>query len=169
VLRQYPWPATSDRFTGAYLSGAILTDSGAIAGIGGCSNRALVQNLNRWTTTYAYEFDHRTGPGLTPQPTGYVWGAGHAAELAYVWPSFNNGTSIAARFSGAEKQLSREMTAYWAGFVSGHEPRAEGLPRWPTADDGDVMSLHAGGASTVVSDDDVAREHRCTFWAGPVT
>jgi len=37
VLAHYPWPATSDRFTAAYLVGAIMTDSGAVGGIGGCS------------------------------------------------------------------------------------------------------------------------------------
>jgi para-nitrobenzyl esterase len=50
-------------------------------------------------TTWAYEFAHRTGPGLTPIP-GYVWGAGHAAELAYLFPSFDNGTPIAPTFDG---------------------------------------------------------------------
>lgn len=34
VLAHYPWPATADRFTAAYLMGAILTDSGTLAGGG---------------------------------------------------------------------------------------------------------------------------------------
>ncbi len=81
VLAHYPRPADPDRFTAAYLVGAIQTDAGLIAGIGGCANRALTDTFARWTRTYAYEFAHRTGPGLTQVP-GYVWGAGHAAELA---------------------------------------------------------------------------------------
>jgi hypothetical protein len=93
-LAHYPWPATSDRWTGAYLEAAVLTDSGFLAGIGGCSNRFLTSTLAGYVPTFSYQFDHRTGPGLTPIP-GYVWGAGHAAELAYMWPSFDNGIPIA--------------------------------------------------------------------------
>jgi carboxylesterase type B len=164
VLARYPWPANADRFTPAYLVGAILTDSGRLAGIGGCANRRLTRDLARWTRTYAYEFDHRTGPGLTPIP-GYVWGAGHAAELAYLFPSFNNGTPIAPTFNGAERQLARDMKRYWGAFTLHGTPDAPGLAPWPRYNrSGLVMSLRAGGQSRPISDAQLVAEHQCGFW-----
>jgi para-nitrobenzyl esterase len=158
VLARYPWPADANEFTAAYLVGAIMTDSGAVGGIGGCSDRRLTRDLARWTTTYAYEFDHRTGPGLTPIP-GYVWGAGHAAELAYLFPSFDNGTPIAPTFNAAERRLARDMKAAWVRFAS------SGTPGWPSYNRSHVFySLRAGGQSRVISDAAFAAEHQCAFW-----
>jgi carboxylesterase type B len=156
VLAHYPWPARSDRFTAAYLTGAIFTDAGVAAGIGGCTNRALTADFAKWTPTWSYEFAHRTGPGLTPIP-GYVWGAGHAAELAYLFPSFDNGTPIAPTFNAAERRLAREMKHAWGSFV------LRGSPGWrpfPATE-----SLRAGGRSRLITDAQVAAEHQCAFWA----
>jgi para-nitrobenzyl esterase len=165
VLAQYPWPADADQFTAAYLVGAIFTDAGLLTGIGGCGNRALSQDLARHTRTFGYEFDHRTGPGLTPIP-GYVWGAGHAAELAYLWPSFDNGTPIAATFDAAERRLAREMVQYWGTFVRTGAPAVPGQARWPSyGRRGQVLSLRAGGQSAVTSDASYAAAHKCSFWA----
>ncbi len=164
VLAHYPWPANADQFTAAYLLGAIFTDSGLVAGIGGCATRGLTRDLARYTRTYAYEFDHRTGPGLTPIP-GYVWGAGHAAELAYLWPSFDNGTPIAPTFNAAERQLAREMVAYWGAFVRAGRPQVDGQTRWPAYNrSAQVLSLRAGGQSTLISDATYVAEHQCGFW-----
>jgi para-nitrobenzyl esterase len=165
VLAHYPWPANSDRFTAAYLLGAVFTDSGLIGdGIGGCGTRALSQDFARYTRTYAYEFDHRTGPGLTPIP-GYVWGAGHAAELAYLWPSFDNGIPIAPAFNAAERQLARDMVAYWGAFVRTGRPDVAGLTQWSAYNrSAQVLSLRAGGQSTLISDATYVAEHQCGFW-----
>jgi carboxylesterase type B len=158
VLARYPWPARSDEFTAAYLVGAIMTDSGAVGGIGGCADRRLTRDLAHWTRTFAYEFDHRTGPGLTPIP-GYVWGAGHAAELAYLFPSFDNGTPIAPTFNAAERRLARDMKAAWIRFAS------SGTPGWPSYNRTRVFfSLRAGGHSIPISDAAFAVEHQCAFW-----
>jgi para-nitrobenzyl esterase len=82
VLAQYPWSKNADQYTGAYLAGAVATDSGWAFGIGGCTALKLTQDLAKYTPVYAYEFGHRTGPGLTREHGTYEWGAGHAAELA---------------------------------------------------------------------------------------
>jgi carboxylesterase type B len=164
VLARYPWPARSDRFTAAYLAGAVLTDSGAIAGIGGCATLRLTDTFARYTRTYAYEFAARTGPGLTPIP-GYVWGAGHAAELAYLFPSFDNGTPIAPTFDAAERQLARNMVQYWGGFVFTGSPNAHGQAAWPRYDRTHrIMSLRPGGESRTISRTAYRSEHRCGFW-----
>jgi para-nitrobenzyl esterase len=164
VLQHYPWPAKATKFTAAYLIGAIETDGGLIAGIGGCTNRNLTRTLAKYTRTYAYEFDNRTGPGLTPIP-GYVWGAGHAAELAYIWPSFNNGTSIAARFNAADRKLANQMTEYWGAFTKHGGPDVAGMQDWPRfASHGLTLSLRTGG-SKVVTYTTYNAEHQCSFWS----
>ncbi len=169
IEARYPWPSVADRWTMAYLIGAIITDGGFIGNIGGCANRTLTNRFASYTTTYSYQFDHRTGPGLTPLP-GYVWGAGHAAELAYMWPSFNNGTPIAATFDAAERRLAHDMVAYWGAFIrSGSPDAADGTP-WPRlrpspADKGRLLSLRAGGHSTSITDGTLSVQHQCDFWA----
>ena len=80
VLAQYPWPENADQYTGAYLAGAVFTDSGYVFGIGGCANLKLRQDFAKYAPVYAYEFGHRAGPGLTREHGAYEWGAGHAAE-----------------------------------------------------------------------------------------
>lgn len=165
VLAEYPWPADAGEYTGAYLSGAILTDSGLLLGIGGCTNRQLSHDFARHTDTYAFEFAHRTGPGLAPGPGGYEWGAGHAAELAYLFPSFDNGTPIAPTFDAGEQMLASTMKTYWGSFVTNGSPDAQGLRPWPLFnEDGGVLSLRAGDETVVISDTELADEHHCGFW-----
>ena len=164
VLSRYPWPADADQFTGAYLRGAILTDAGLAFGIGGCPNRALTRDLATYVPTWAYEFAARTGPGLQPI-SGYEWGAGHAAELAYLFPSFDNGVPIAPTFDAEEQQLATEMKQYWGAFVQQGDPGVPGQTAWPSySTEQIVLSLQPGGRSTLLSDATVADEHQCAFW-----
>ncbi|WP_448619452.1 carboxylesterase/lipase family protein [Geodermatophilus sp. URMC 65] len=164
VLSRYPWPADADEFTPAYLSGAILTDAGLGFGIGGCPNRALTRDLAAHVPTWAYEFAARTGPGLQPIP-GYEWGAGHAAELAYLFPSFDNGVPIAPTFDAGEQQLAAEMKQYWGAFVRQGDPGVPGQAAWPSYDaEQVVLSLQPAGRSAAVPDAAVAEEHQCAFW-----
>ena len=164
VLARYPWPANASRFTPAYLVGAIFTDAGLAAGIGGCSQLNLDQTFAKFVPTYAYEFDARQGPGLVPIP-GYVWGAGHAAELAYLFPSFNNGTPIAPTFNAGERQLSRNMINYWGSFVFHGDPNFQGQAGWPQfGPTQQIMSLRVAGQSKAISTAAFRAEHQCDFW-----
>ena len=111
---------------------------------------------------------HRTGPGIAPIP-GYVWGAGHAAELAYLWPSFDNGTPIAPTFTPAERRLAADMVDAWGGFVRYGRPGAAGRTHWPSfTSSAKVMSLRTG-RSLLVSDTVLAAEHNCDLWAAART
>ena len=76
VLADYPWPKNADADTGAYLSGAIFTDAGLAVGIGGCPEFELTQALSKYAPVYAYEFGHRTGPGLTREHGAVSMGGG---------------------------------------------------------------------------------------------
>lgn len=166
VLARYPWPANADRFTPAYLVGAIMTDAGLIGRLGGCPNLELTRTFARYTRTFAYEFAHRTGPGLAPVP-GYVWGAGHAAELAYLWPNFDNGTPIAPNFTAAERRLAADMVDAWGDFVRTGRPGPAGRTPWPGfAESAKVMSLNVG-RSALVSARTVGAQHNCDLWSSP--
>jgi para-nitrobenzyl esterase len=162
VLRHYPWaPEAADNgFTGNYLLAATVTDS-----FFACGNRTMVADLAAHTSTFVYEFAHRDGPGLGDRFPGYVWGAGHAAELPYLWPSFDNGLPIAAIFDRAEQRLARNMVSYWSSFVAQGRPAVRGLPRWPSFNNSQsLMSLNVGKGLERISMTSFTQNHQCAFW-----
>ena len=164
-LPEYPWPKNADAYTGAYLSGAIFTDAGLAVGIGGCPSFELAQDLSKYAPVYAYEFGHRTGPGLTREHGAYQWGAGHAAELAYLFPSFNNGEPITPLFNAGERALASSMKSYWGAFVKQGVPADKDGISWPLFNGGrQVLSLQAGDGSYVLSPEMIEREHDCKLW-----
>jgi carboxylesterase type B len=174
VIATYSWPATADQFTAAYLTGAILTDAGIIgpadpaieAGIGGCGTQALISDMARHTKVYAYEWVQRAGPGIVQIP-GYADGAGHASELAYLWPNFaENGVRISLLFDRGEWQLSDQIVKYWGAFVRGGAPAVPGQPRWPpySANSAVQLSLRAPGEDRLLGGTTIAQEHHCSLW-----
>jgi carboxylesterase type B len=158
TLARYPWSAYPSPYTAAYAIGAIWTDSGFLAGIGGCGTRTLAGRLAQATRTYAYQFDDRNAPGLNQNLPGYQWGAGHAMELAYMWPSFDNGIPLYPQLTPPQKLLSYEMVLRWGAFVRGAAP-------WPDYRDRRMLSLRPGGRSVMISDREYSAEHQCDFWA----
>ena len=165
VLADYPWPKNADAYTGAYLSGAIFTDAGLAVGIGGCTNFELTQAFAKYAPVYAYEFGNRTGPGLTREHGAYQWGAGHAAELAYLFPSFNNGEPITPLFNEGERALASSMKSYWGAFVRQGVPADKNGPAWPLFNGAQqVLSLQPGEGSFVLSPEMIKREHDCGLW-----
>ena len=66
-----------------------------------------------------------------PDLPGYQWGAGHAMELAYLWPSFGNGTSLYDQLTPAQLELSHQMIVWWGAFARLGAPDAPGQPYWP--------------------------------------
>jgi len=165
ILARYPFSAFPSPYRSAYAIGAIWTDSGVIGGIGGCATLALTRDLQRFTPTFAYEFDDRNAPGLNDHHPGYQWGAGHAMELAYMWPSFDNGIPLAAQFTPAQKELSDEMVRYWGAFTRYGAPLVRGQAFWPAHGRSDrILSLRPGGASVAIGDDQYASEHSCDLW-----
>ena len=160
MLAHYPFSAFPSPYTAAYAIGAIWTDSGATGG-----HRRLRHARTRprsWRVgrrTYAYQFDDRHAPGLNNNHPGYMWGAGHAMELAYLWPSFDNGIPLAAQFTPAQQQLSREMVLRWGAFT-----RFD-TPFWPAYRlGGAIESLRPGGATQPISEATYRDQHQCGFW-----
>ena len=57
------------------------------------------------------------------------------------------------------------MVRYWGAFVRTGSPQVAGQAHWPRHNDsGQVLSLRAGGRTTVISDAAYAAEHKCGFW-----
>jgi para-nitrobenzyl esterase len=166
VLAEYPWSSFDSPYTASYAIGAIWTDSGFIAGIGGCATQSLEQTFKQYIPTYAYQFDDRNAPGLNHDLPGYEWGAGHAMELAYMWPSFDNGFPLYPLLTHAQLQLSNQMVRYWGAFVSGGVPAVPGQPTWPDYSSGLMQSLRPGHGTVPISDAEFGSEHNCTFWNG---
>ena len=169
VLAVYPWPEDATRFTGTYRVAQLRSDGATIDGVGTCTTQHLADAIASHVPTYRYEFDHSDGPGWFDIP-GYVWGAGHAAELAYLIPDRGNAATNNGRaFNPAEQLLSDEMVNYWGQFVRTGNPAAEGQPDWPRYQPGGkgaVMSLQAGGASQALPVAAIAASHNCAFWDG---
>jgi para-nitrobenzyl esterase len=61
-------------------------------------------------------------------------GARHAAELVYVFDTLGSRTSRSQPITAAadaDRQVARQMNAYWANFAKRGDPNGSGLPQWP--------------------------------------
>jgi para-nitrobenzyl esterase len=174
VLGEYPWPTNADQFTPAYLTGAIFTDAGLIGpmaptvetGVGGCGTLALIKDIARYTTVYAYEWAQRDRPGIRQIP-GYANGAAHAGELGYLWPNFTeDGVRVASLFNRDERLLSDEIINYWGAFVKEGAPHVVGQPPWPPYSGSSPvqLSLRARGKTRLLNAAAISAEHHCSLW-----
>ncbi|GAA2399354.1 carboxylesterase/lipase family protein [Actinomadura vinacea] len=167
VLERYPISDYTGRYAAVYAIAAIMTDAGLVAGIGGCPTLTLAQRFARHTRTFKYRFDDRKFPGLTPgRPEGYEWGAPHAGELPYLFPSFDNGTPITPLFTADQRRLADDMSHYWGSFTRGGTPNTprHRLAYWPDVRAKAVLSLRPGGQSTRISFAQYRADHNCDFW-----
>ena len=164
VLARYPWSSYPAPYTAAYQIGDIWTDSGFLAGIGGCGTQNQVTSFAATTRTFMYQFDDLNAPGLNNSHPGYQWNAGHAMELAYLWPSFNNGFSLYDLLTPAQLELSRQMVRYWGAFATFGAPEVPGQPLWPSYASRQLMSLRLGGQTQTMTAAAFSTEHQCAFW-----
>ena len=78
---------------------------------------------------YVYYFAHRPAAPLTP--CGYGCGAGHGAEIQYV---FDNLGLDARPWTAADRQLATDLAQTWVAFARTGSPNGVGLPAWPPFD-----------------------------------
>jgi len=76
ILARYPWSSYPSPYTAAYMIGDIWTDSGFLAGIGGCPEQNLAGQFASTTRAYFYQFDDLQAPGLNNDHPGYQWALG---------------------------------------------------------------------------------------------
>ncbi len=64
-----------------------------------------------------------------PQDSPFAdWGAGHWAELRYVFDHLNQEPWA---WSDADRALANVMATYWTNFAKSGDPNGEGVPAWP--------------------------------------
>ncbi|MEU4483212.1 carboxylesterase family protein [Micromonospora sp. NPDC023966] len=154
VLARYP--ANAYPSPGVALA-TVLTDWGRK--LGACPVLPADQAASRQSSVYTYEFAEDSGQIFAGLPMG----AGHGAELPYLFDGAFNGPDGTAPLNPQQQQLSRQLTTYWANFATTGDPNGPGLPTWrPYRGDGRLLSLTAGQGGILGID--FSRAHQCGFW-----
>jgi para-nitrobenzyl esterase len=158
VAERYPEAAYPHR---EYAFGGAVGDSLII-----CPSIKAAGALAAFVPVSVYEFADRSAPpfkSLNPanpqlSPPGYRSGAGHTAELQYLY----NYASASGPLDAAQRRLGDAMIARWVGF------NRETPSAWPafTAAHPTVERIGADGTSFAPSGA-VAAEHHCDFWNEP--
>ncbi len=89
--------------------------------------------------SYAYFFAHQ--PAEPSTPCGYGCGAGHGAEIPYV---FDNLDKDARPWATADRQLATRLARTWVNFAATGSPEGTGLPAWPAYDGSNASVLGIG-------------------------
>jgi para-nitrobenzyl esterase len=102
---------------------------------------ARLQTSTGKSPVYYYSFRHKP-----PFPIGSVyegWGAGHFAELWYVFDHLNQAPW---RWTAEDRKLAERMSDYWTNFAKSGNPNGAGLPFWPAFSHPDGKVLYLGDA-----------------------
>jgi para-nitrobenzyl esterase len=91
------------------------------------------------TKPYVYFFAHQPAEPLTP--CSYGCGAGHGAEIPYV---FYNLDLDPRPWTAADRQLATRLADTWINFARTGSPNGNGLPNW-TAFDGSMATVQRIG------------------------
>ncbi|MGZ3874933.1 MAG: carboxylesterase family protein, partial [Mucilaginibacter sp.] len=95
---------------------------------------AGIQSKRGMAPVYVYYFARKL-----PATADFVkYGAFHTGEVAY---AMDNLKFLNRPWEPVDQQLTAQMSAYWANFITGGDPNGKGLPEWPkySSDAGEVM------------------------------
>jgi para-nitrobenzyl esterase len=98
---------------------------------------AMLQSKYGSNKAYVYYFDHRTP--LSPN------GAGHAAEIPYVFRTLGRFTGPApfvAKPRPEDLAISQLMSSYFVNFAKTGDPNGPGLPIWPAFSESTQTVMH---------------------------
>lgn len=73
---------------------------------------------------YAYLWTH-----VEPGPDSARYGAFHTSEIPYFFHTLD--LSPGRNFGPLDRQLSEQMSSYWANFIKNGDPNGAGVPAWP--------------------------------------
>lgn len=102
---------------------------------------ASLQAKHGRAKSYAYFFAHQ--PAEPSTPCGYGCGAGHGAEIPYV---FDNLDKDGRAWTGSDRQLAARLARTWVNFAATGSPEGKDLPAWPAYDGTNASVLRIGGA-----------------------
>lgn len=88
---------------------------------------------------YGYLFTH-----VKPGPESDLFGAFHAAELAYVFDNLDKAPN--RPFTEKDREIADKMAGYWTNFVKTGDPNGPGLAQWPVLDVSSKQLMELGGA-----------------------
>ncbi|MYN26069.1 carboxylesterase/lipase family protein [Duganella levis] len=149
LLGRTPSPAVLAAYPGA-------TDVQAKASLNQLTNDWWGWRMAHWAglqaqhgraPAYVYFFAHRPAPPASP--CGYGCGAGHGAEIQYV---FDNLALDQRAWSPADRQLAERMAATWVNFARSGNPNGSGLPQWPAYDGTNATVLRIGDENDALPD-----------------
>ena len=89
--------------------------------------------------SYVYYFAHRPAEPLTP--CGYGCGAGHGAEIQYVFDQLGQDSRP---WRKEDRQLAARLADTWATFARTGNPNGKGLPAWPVFNGSNKSVLRIG-------------------------
>jgi para-nitrobenzyl esterase len=162
VASHYPVPAQFPSFDQG--AGRAGTDANFA-----CTARFADELASSFVPTFAYEFSDENAPQNFLPPVSFPYGASHASELQYIFPTANPsgyGLNLAQTPLDANQQkLSDRMVGYWTEFAGSGDPNGSGRPHWPRfhRDRPVMLSLVP---PTPATETNFATVHQCDFWDG---
>ncbi|MEV4783765.1 carboxylesterase/lipase family protein [Burkholderia sp. LMU1-1-1.1] len=100
---------------------------------------AKLQARHGRAKSYAYFFAHQ--PAEPATPCGYGCGAGHGAEIPYV---FDNLDKDGRAWTRSDRELAARLARTWVNFAATGGPEGKGLPAWPAYDGGNASVMRIG-------------------------
>jgi para-nitrobenzyl esterase len=150
------------------LLGTAWSDYNALTGIGNCNVLHTSSLLRSLGPVYQWQFADRQAPVIgvaipAEPPIDFEMGAVHSSELNYLFPGFDNrSTMAAAPLAPASQALADRLLQYVTSFVRDGVPTAAGGPTWPTYDDSATVLRMTPETDSLI---DAAAHHRCDLWA----
>ena len=107
---------------------------------------AKLHTVSHSGPAYVYDFVHI--PAEPATPCSYGCGAGHGAEIPYV---FDQLAQDPRAWTADDRMVAERMVTYWTNFAKSGNPNGPGLPVWPGFDGSDSSVIRLGSAAEVKS------------------
>ena len=105
---------------------------------------ARLHIASRSGPAYVYDFVHI--PAQPVKPCGYGCGAGHGAEIPFVYDQLAQDPRA---WSAEDHMMAERMVSYWTNFAKTGNPNGPGLPAWSRFDGGTASVVRLGSDAEV--------------------